>query len=198
MNNFNKHVLVICEGQSEYAYIQEINKIIREREIEIVLKAHSAQSGHFNKVQDKYKKVRQNNPKSDCYIWVDNDIYKRNDRNNQQKYSARKNNILAFLFSYYNFKDYLVCHLPREIVINWQDICIGEQHFQTPLHSDSHLKLLKDNITEFTNYEKGDLPFGITIETLKNALNNHRDSEIKFRCDFIDIINNILDLEHIY
>ncbi len=198
MNDFNKHILIICEGKSEYAYIQEVNRILREKDINIVLKAHPAQSGHFNKVQKLYKDIqKQNRNKMGCYIWVDNDIYKRNDLNNQQKYSSRKNNIPAFLFSYYNFEDYLVCHLPKEIVINWQNICIGKQHLQTPLHSDTHLKLLKDNIIKFANYEKGDLPFDITIETLKNALNNHRDSDIKFQCDFIELINNILDLEHL-
>lgn len=114
-----KPYIILCEGSSEYAYIQILNRILNDNNINISFVAKGIGTGHFSDVEKAYKKQCKENKKIDKVIWVDKDIYKRNDRNNGIEYAGKADNISDFLFTTYNFEDFLVMHLDDDTVNKW-------------------------------------------------------------------------------
>lgn len=83
-------IIVICEGNSEYAYIQNINRILRHKNFYGALfKPVSVNTGYFNIVKNKYRSEYKNNSKSSIIIWVDFDLYKRNDKDCMDSYKKK-------------------------------------------------------------------------------------------------------------
>lgn len=187
-----KTYIILCEGSSEVAYIQILNRILNGKNINISFAAKEIGTGHFSDVEKAYKKKCKENKKLEKVIWVDKDIYKRNDRNNNTKYSNKKNNIPDFLFTTYNFEDFLVMHLDDNISDNWHQILNTQNHFNMPLKSDKYIPLIKENIDIFNNYEKGDIPFEITLDNIKQAYKIHQNQNINFKCDFLEFIHELL------
>src|SRR5690554_5613842 len=97
-------IIIVCEGPSEEAYIQELNRIFREKECHFLLIPRTSEGGDYKTVVNKYKSVRKNNPRDQIYIWVDFDLYKRNDKGNYDKYKNKPSHIPEFLFSKMNFE----------------------------------------------------------------------------------------------
>lgn len=85
----NKTYIILCEGSSEKAYIQLINRLLTKNNIKITFAAKEIGTGHFSDVEKAYKKQCTENKKIDKVIWVDKDIYKRNDRNNGIEYAGK-------------------------------------------------------------------------------------------------------------
>ncbi len=50
----NQIIIILCEGNSEYAYIQELNRFLREEEKNVVLIAKTIGSGHYADVKRKF------------------------------------------------------------------------------------------------------------------------------------------------
>ena len=77
-----KSIIVICEGKSETKYLQELNRFLRENSAEnsIVFVPKTVWTGHFTEVVKKYRDERKLNKKANIEIWVDYDIYKRNEQ----------------------------------------------------------------------------------------------------------------------
>ncbi len=188
-----KPYIILCEGSSEYAYIQILNRILNDKNISFVAKGIG--TGHFSDVEKAYKKQCKENKKLEKVIWVDKDIYKRNEQSNQMKYLSKKQSIPDFLFTTYNFEDFLAMHLDDNISDNWHQILNKQNHFNMPLKSDKYIPLIKENIYIFNNYEKGNIPFKITIDHIKQAYKIHQKSTINFKCDFLEFINdNVISL----
>lgn len=190
-----KTYIILCEGSSEVAYIQILNRILNDNNINISFAVKEIGTGHFSNVEKAYKKQCKENKKLEKVIWVDKDIYKRNDRDNNTKYSNKEPNIPDFLFTTYNFEDFLVMHLDDNISDNWYQILNTQNHFNMPLKSDKYIPLIKEKIAIFNNYEKGNIPFKITIDHIKQAYKIHQKSTINFKCDFLEFINdNVISL----
>ena len=85
-----KSIIVICEGKSETKYLQELNRFLRENSTEnsIVFVPKTVGTGHFTEVIKKYRSERKLNKKANIEIWVDYDIYKRNEQKNCDKYKT--------------------------------------------------------------------------------------------------------------
>ena len=187
-----KIFIIICEGSSEESYISELNKFFRENSINIILKSELVGTGGYKSVTKKYKDIHKKNNKDKIpiIIWVDKDIYLRNNNNCMDNYKKKAKNIPDFLFNYQNFEDFLVLHENKFILDKWIEICKKHNHFITPLHSDKYIELLKNNI--FTEYKKGDLPLNINETSLQNLLDHNRDKNIPIKSDFSDFLLNIL------
>ncbi len=184
-----KTYIILCEGSSEVAYIQILNRILNDNNINISFAVKEIGTGHFSDVEKAYKKQCKENKKLEKVIWVDKDIYKRNDRNNNTKYAKKKNNIPDFLFTIYNFEDFLVMHLGDDTINSWEQILNTNGHFNQPLISDEYEQIIKDNIAIFKDYKKGIIPFDITLDNIKQAYRIHQNSNIKFKSDFLDFVN---------
>lgn len=104
-----KTYIILCEGSSEVAYIQILNRILNDNNINISFAVKEIGTGNFSDVEKAYKKQCKENKKLEKVIWVDKDIYKRNDRNNNTKYAKKKNNIQTFYLLYIILKIFLLC-----------------------------------------------------------------------------------------
>ena len=190
----HKTYIILCEGSSEYAYIQILNRILLENNINISFVAKKIGTGHFIDVVKVYKKQCKENKKLDKVIWVDKDIYKRNDKDNDTKYASKKN-VPDFLFTTYNFEDFLVMHLDDDIINSWEQILNTNGHFNQPLVAAVYEQLIKDSITIFTDYKKGVIPFEITLDNIRQAYKTHQATNIKFKSDLLDFIHeNVISL----
>lgn len=183
-------IWVVCEGKSEKAYLAQLNRLFRESGVPIIVKDEVAGGGGYALVTDTYKKtqkksgIRKVGPHTpQPWIWVDSDLYERNERDCHTRYQNRPNGIPAFLFSHHNFEDFLVLHLGDEQVAQWVNLCNGGSD---PLHERDYLPLLP---ALFPDYQKPNLPAALLVLTphhLANAYRHSRDTAIPFHCDFIE------------
>ena len=186
----NNVIIVICEGQSEVAYIQELNRLFREMEIKAVLLPVCVGTGFFHDVQMTYKRKRKENPRTAIRIWVDWDIYARNERDCMDNYSGKAKGIPDFYFSRQNFEDFLVTHLPKNQLDNWVNICRQHGHLESPLQADEYMELLHANI--FSSYSKGMIPFELSNDMLKQMMTNQEQVDLPFHCDFAKVIRMLM------
>ncbi len=186
-----KVYIVICEGTSEDKYIKEINKFFRENDISVTLYSVIVGNGSFSQVYKKFKEEKIKNKKGKFIIWVDDDIYQRN-KNEKKQYDERKKFVPDFKFNKYNFEDMIVLHLSDDKIDQWNNICIQNNHFNTPMTSCKYLPLFCDNI--IPEYEKGNFPpEEFDTNTISRAIKNNNNEKIKFHSDFLSFIEEILN-----
>lgn len=183
-------IWVACEGKSEKAYLAELNRLFRETGTPIILQDEVAGGGFYPLAEAAYKRAQkksgtrgQRTGQGTPWIWVDSDLYERNDRASGDLYTSRPKGIPAFLFSHHNFEDFLVLHLADEQVEQWRKLCHGGT---APLHERDYLPLLA---SLFPDYAKPSLPAPLSPLTpalLANAYRHSKDEQIPFRCDFIE------------
>ena len=188
----NIFLYVVCEGRSERNYLAALNRLFRDSGLRLTMICPISESenddggGHFKSMVQKYKKARRNNRHIRPWIWVDKDLYLRNERNCMDLYRNRPENIPDFLFSTNNFEDFLVLHSSTDRVHEWVNICRDHNHFTTPMLSKEYEPLFKN---QFPEYKKGELPDSLALlsnEQIKNALTHSLDPTIPLRCDFIE------------
>lgn len=152
-------IWVACEGKSEKACLAELNRLFRETGTPIILKDEVAGGGFYPLAEAAYKRAQkksgtrgQHAGQGTPWVWVDSDLYERNDRASGDLYTSRPKGIPAFLFSHHNFEDFLVLHLGDEQVEQWRQLCHGGT---APLHERDYLPLLA---SLFPDYAKPSLP----------------------------------------
>ncbi len=188
-----KIIIVIAEGQSEIAYLNELNRYFREEEINTVFYPVKAVNGQYREVRKAYNAVVKKNRKSRIEIMVDRDIYVR-DEDERKAYSKRETDGLPpFRFSYMNHEDFLILHLSPPRAERWARIASEHGHGTIPLTAKEYLALQKySHIWGKVHYRKGEVPFEITRGRLDNLIRNDRDSSIFIHSDFTDVIIEIL------
>jgi hypothetical protein len=168
------HYIIICEGASEYAYLQQAQQLIREIPLKdyafeppfklIPFRQNGANGGHFNSLKKRFAEAKRANRNSPIHIWADFDVYHRNDSRCAQDYANKSQGIPDFHFSLHNFEDFLALHFKKELLAEW--IAWGERsHFNNPLATDDGASLIAKLML---GYQKGSLESGfVTIERLK-------------------------------
>lgn len=181
----NEMIILLCEGPSEYAYIQELNRYLRENEYNFKFIPKPVGTGFYTEVQKKHKEVRKDNPRTPIRILLDDDIYVRNENEHEQANSS----MLAssgfkdeFMFNVHNFEDFLMLHYDDETLNQWLTKCTETNHGNTPMHSAQYMPLVKEM---FPDYEKGELLFSpIDQEKLDNLFRHNEDNAIFIKSDF--------------
>jgi hypothetical protein len=188
--------IIICEGKSEKAYIQELNIYFREKcDIydDTVLIPKLAGTGYYIDVAKEYKKqwAKDKNKSLKFYIWVDKDIYEKNDRGNMDRYKEKPEGIPDFSFNIFNFEDFLILHFPKEDFLKHRKLFEDEGHFKEPLSSEEYEPLIKQ---VFKEYKKGSLPSEIKFseESLKNLFANNKNLPEELQNDFANELDNII------
>ena len=189
--------LIICEGDSEFAYVQEFNRFLNERGAPIVFVAHNAGGGSFKNLRQVCRalKTRKNGR---TYIMADKDIYHRDDNGNGAAYEREKGHMPPFLFQTWNFEDFLLMHSPVEVLSAWRDQARRSGHMMNPLHGEEYMP----NFMAFCEcnkvaldfsfpYEKGDMPFGLTREHVERLFANNASGSFP-HSDFADVVARFL------
>lgn len=192
----NKQYIIIGEGKkSEDKYLQDLNRYLLE-EYSIYTKTFvyiPVGTGLITEIKKVYKKIKKENPRSAIEIWVDYDIYKRNEQGVLEKYkkNVEEGRIPEFKFNYFNFEDFLIMHFDSNTLSKWETICKANNHFDTPMKSIVYLKLIRANL--FKDYDKNSLTheFNIDKNSLENLFrNNSKQSDIK--SDFATFLERVL------
>ena len=177
-------VTVICEGSSENAYLQSLNRILRCTNYSwnvgpfIPRVAHQ---GYYGSVIAKLKEEQQRNRKSTFHVWVDRDIYIRNTKNSQTNYQQKPKNIPNFFFSTMNFEDFLMLHCKDSLLNEWIAICVQHHHFNNPMTEADYMPLYRSLLP---NYKKGELPFDLTKDRVSLMLDRLERPKNPFANDF--------------
>lgn len=180
--------IIVCEGNSEKAYIQNLNRFLDDNGYGFTLIPKIVGCGHFTRVQAKYRQEKKNNPKADIRIWVDNDTYKRNDARDGDKYQKKSKHLPDFMFSVMNFEDFLALHSDGKILENWFQVCSREKHHIKPMIEEKYMPLVRKHL--FKDYQKGDIPFAINEERLNNLFRNN--ALYFFNCGFVNFIQELM------
>lgn len=186
-------IIMVVEGQSEMAYLLELNRYFREENISWVFYPVKAVNGQYREVRKCYREVRKKHRNERIEILVDRDIYIRDEKERSDYTLRDKDALPPFTFSYMNWEDYLIMHLPRDKVEAWCRICRENGHFVLPLTAKEYLHALEESlIWGNLHYKKGRVPFEITKKSLDRAISNDRDKDIEIHSDLINILIEIL------
>lgn len=190
----NKVVHVICEGASEVAYLNELNRLFRESDKGLILRPHKAVNGSYVEIRRKYQEVWKNDRKGTVQVLVDRDVYERSPNERLLYSNHDKDHLPDFLFNYMNMEDFLVLHLSHGLVVKWNSICREKGHFQAPLCSDSYIPILNSSrVLAGGDYRKGSIPFEVSFESLSRLFENNRNPDFGFHSDFAEFLEEILN-----
>lgn len=177
----NKRTIIIfCEGESEYAYIQELNRFLRENEYGFAFVPKVIGTGVYSEVLAKYKEEHKDNPRTLLRIMLDDDIYVRNDNDRERENSVKLSGSPIrelFLFNVHNFEDFMVMHCDDEVLNRWLTTCVAENHQKVPMHSVKYMPLIQ---CFFPGYEKGSCPLSPIRKDMLDNLFNHNDAAAIF------------------
>ena len=182
----NTRYLVICEGVSECNYLQHLQRFVRELPLPVgtcsqlnfiglpksrdpqTLQRKGVGTGEYGKVVRAYKAERKRNRSAQFLIWVDDDLYVRNDKGCGVNYERKPQGIPDFSFSVHNFEDFVALHLPAELFERWRVEMSRAGHFENPLHGEDYGAVFEKILPK---YQKGELPDGfVSVESLSNMI----------------------------
>lgn len=195
---------LICEGMSEWTYVQRLKALLSGRlplmedgftprlDFYPHITNDKIGGGSFVLVKRTYRKLRPQNKRLPLRIWVDCDIYIRNDtekeRANATGYAAR-GNMPEFNFMVMNFEDFVAMHFNDDVFEVWKCKMKGVGHFSVPLHSAEYKPhfeeiwqrhMASSTAVYKTSYTKGSLPEDfVTVESLKNMIRHCNDEMLK-------------------
>lgn len=191
----NDIYLIVCEGDSEVAYVQELNRYLNEQGKPIVFLPVNAGGGSFRTIRQccRTRKTQRNGR---TFVLADKDIYVRNDNGSGVSYEKEKDVLPPFLFQSWNFEDFFLMHFPAQVVAEWREISGSSGHRQSPKHSQEYAPIYaafchahQDTLRYDLPYEKGDMPFAITQQHVENLLvNNGQDFP---HSDFAELIRRV-------
>ncbi len=188
-----KIIIVVAEGQSEVAYLNELNRYFREEEIDTVFYPVKAVNGQYREIRKAYNTVVKKNRKSRIEILVDRDIYIRDESESEGYKGRREDGLPRFRFQYMNFEDFLILHFSRHTALRWARISKEYGHDILPMTAKEYLPLMRrTHIFGAVHYRKGEIPFKITQERLDNLIRNDRSRDIYLHSDFTDVLIEIL------
>lgn len=181
-------IIILCEGDSENAYIQELNRFLRDKEdYNFTFVTKVIGSGFYSIVLKKYNEVRRKNRNATIKIFLDKDIYVRNERACQT--SLENSKIKGdFLFNVHNFEDFIMLHYDDETLNKWLDICKQHNHEKQPMIADDYLPQI---INLISGYQKGECPFIIDQSYLDNLFAHNTDQNIFIKSDFVTFIQKL-------
>lgn len=171
--------IIVCEGRSEYAYLRRLQSFLdAQTEVWPVPLLFIPQipensdgdengGGFYTNVSRCYRQQRKDNKKAKIEVWVDDDIYVRQDSvaeiKNRAAYLGKPAGIPDFVFSFHNFEDFLALHLEDAAIQAWHT-AFDPDHVAKPLHSEDYMPRFGSVLP---GYEKGSLdPDFITHESL--------------------------------
>ncbi len=180
-------VTVVCEGQSETMYLQELNRFFREYRIPLTFIPRAVGNGACKAVIGHYRSIRKFLRHEEIIIWVDWDIYTSSEAKN---YAAKPEYVPDFLFSTMNFEDFLMLHMNEQMVLKWQEMADSHSHFEFPMPAAVYIPIFKT--FGFHHYKKGRMPFKLNAKTLAQLFMNLHNKKIRFKNDFGSFVENRL------
>lgn len=151
-------------------------------------------SGKYEDVKIRRDIEQERNKKATFEVWVDDDIYVRDDFKCATLYKSRreKDRLPIFRFNYHNFEDFIVLHRAKNEAQMWSEYCRKINHIEIPLKEEEYLP---HYLQFFPTYKKKEFPFsktGLTKEHMLNLFENNKSEDILLKSDFANFLENIL------
>lgn len=182
-------IWVICEGKSEFAYLQELNRYCREEEIGLIFNGEIASGGTPHLLNTALRRIRMRlQGRVRAYAMLDKDIYQRQ----QAKVTDIAKGITC-MFNVWCFEDFLVLHASRDKVRLWDKMCRETGHYNTPLTGVTIENKLRHLV--YPGYKKGFLPKSMRIDetSLQNLFTNNENPEICMHSDFAVFLKEMFE-----
>jgi|GEM_PF-3495330 len=198
-----ENIRFYCEGDTEYNYINELNRFLRDEECyDFNLYPKKIEFTADNFVSVVTKEIRKlNGIFYQVYFWIDFDIFKRKgmNRNDIQasidnliipRSAKLKDNHIIAAFNVMNGEDFLVLHCNDDNIEKWERICNSRNHFNNPMIADVYYPLFEREI--MPGYRKGVIPKGlIDLITLKQVIVNNDNTSIRFESGIVEALKVI-------
>lgn len=197
-----RKLVIVCEGKSDFSYLNALQRFV---ENEIPLPSGQRDpllrfipypeplgtcTGAYDKIVSAYRKAVMDLAPCKVEIWVDADIYVRNEplnpdseRQNGTEYAQRSPEVPVFHFSYHNFEDFIALHCDEPIFLKWKanvlQATVGDttlSHRVWPLARASYAPLFQ---TVLPHYSKRRMPFGLSVPRLANLRRNLNDPDVQ-------------------
>lgn len=172
-----KNIVVVCEGESEWTYLQRLNSALAgepfpegwvEPPVRFIgrPKKTGVGNGAFKAVERELRKEMKSSPSAEKWVLVDADLYVCNYKACGTNYRKRAMWIPPFHFTVFNFEDFLALHLNDEGFRRWVEVMTEAGHFKEPLHWNDY----KGHFEKvMPGYRKGGLPADfVTLVSLGN------------------------------
>ncbi len=197
-----RHVIIVCEGRSEASYLRALQRFVenelplasneedpRLRFVVLPDESSGVETGSFDKIFSAYKATQDEYATELVHVWVDADIYIRNEplpsnlsKHNGTEYLSEVSKVLEFKFSYYNFEDFIALHYDEADFQKWKTQVLhcrlegmNKSHFEQPLSRKVYMPLFH----KFSrNYSKGKTPVQFSKESFANLRRNLEDPDV--------------------
>lgn len=203
-----KKVIVVCEGKSDVSYLNALQRFV-ENDIPLPLgeddpllrfvpypELLGTCTGAYDKIVEAYYEAKEVFAPDSVEIWVDADIYIRNEalnadptKFNGTEYQNRPKDIPMFLFSYHNFEDFIALHCDDKTFGLWKSNVLqalgtdsGKSHHDHPLTRAEHAPLFQKVLP---HYSKRKTPFTLSVERLANLRRHLQDPEVQDMTSFL-------------
>jgi len=77
-----KHICIVCEGESEKAYIRQLQSFLDKQSKDFLplrFGTKVAEGGYFHKIKKAFNDAKKENPRHSIEVWVDFPDYKKGD-----------------------------------------------------------------------------------------------------------------------
>lgn len=198
-----KKIIIICEGKNDVSYLNALQRFVENDvpllpgEVDPLLRfiplpeEEGNCTGQFDKIVDTYQSAIEIFDKVSVSVWVDADIYIRNEsfhsdktKFNGTEYLNRSSDIPVFYFSYHNFEDFLALHFDIEKFQYWKSSVLlvpnklsNLSHHDSPLSRSEYAPLFQKVFPRYSKKKK--MPFDLSIERLANLRLNIKDPDIQ-------------------
>jgi len=195
-------VIIVCEGKSDFSYLNALQRFIENDlplpagQIDPPLRfvpcpdPYGTGTGYYDKIIQTYRDVVEDFAPDPVEIWVDADIYIRNEslpsdptKHNGDEYRNREADIPIFHFSYHNFEDFVALHCDGAMFAKWKANVLfavskdtNQTHHDSPLSNAEYAPLFQKVVPR---YSKRKMPFEMSIAHLANLRRNLQDSDVQ-------------------
>ena len=153
-------------------------------------------TGQYDKIVAAYRSATELFAPTSVEVWVDADIYIRNEtfnsdanKSNGTEYLNRPADVPIFFFSYHNFEDFVALHYDEKTFQAWKSnvlfVTSGAEelsHHDSPLTRTEYAPLFQKVFPHYSKKKR--MPFELSTERLANLRRNLKDPDVQTMAQF--------------
>ena len=203
-----KKVIIVCEGKNDVSYLNALQRFVENDiplppgQIDPFLRfipfpeLEGTCTGQYDKIVVAYRSATELFAPTSVEVWVDADIYIRNEmfnsdanKSNGTEYLNRPADVPIFFFSYHNFEDFVALHYDEKTFQAWKSnvlfVTSGAEelsHHDSPLTRTEYAPLFQKVFPHYSKKKR--MPFELSTERLANLRRNLKDPDVQTMAQF--------------
>ena len=198
-----KKIVIVCEGKNDVSYLNALQRFV-ENDIPLLPgqtdpflrfipypELEGACTGQYDKIVAAYSSATEIFDSTSVEVWVDADIYIRNEAFNSDpskfngtEYLNRPSDVPVFFFSYHNFEDFAALHYDGKTFQAWKSNVLHAvpeavklPHHDSPLPRTAYAPLYQKVFPHYSKKKR--TPFDLSTERLSNLRRNLKDPDVQ-------------------